>query len=131
MSDTTEEISVTQETRSVMPGEEAMSAGIDMQGMSGESTEGTVMDVLPGEDPTAFGHDAMSGFDTAGMFSMVGGSGFGIAEMQAPGLDGMPGENGMGAATTDSMPGEELTTRELGKTGTEITGTFRLTLTPD
>ena len=132
MSDQTEEFSSTQETSSAMPGEGAVNAGTEMEIMPDVATEGAIVERLPGEelaDFASFEMPSTEGFEDTGMpaTEMVEST-----AMSDPATSGgaMPGEEGMGMAMADFMPGEELSVREPGKTGAELTGTFRLTLIP-
>lgn len=140
MSDRTEVFSTTQETSSAMPGEDAVNAGTEMEAIPDDAAEGSIVNRLPGEELCSFDNDAMTDFPSLEMPSTES---FDDAGMQATDMDAantifaeamsggaMPGEEGMGMAMADFMPGEQLTVPEPGKSGAEISGTFRLTLTP-
>ena len=129
MSDQGEGMSIAQETRSVMPGEDAMSAGIEMDAMSDEATDGEIVDLLPGEEVSSVENDAMA--ESTSLEMSAADTIAGIAMTEMGGASTMPGEEGMGEIMTDLMPSEEVTTSDIGKTGAEISGTFRLTLMPN
>jgi hypothetical protein len=123
-----------------MPGEDAVNAGAEMEAMPDDAAEGSIVNRLPGEELSSLDNDAMADFSSR---EMPATESFGDAGMPATDMDAantifaeamsgvaMPGEEGMGMAMADFMPGEQLSVQEPGTTGAEISGTFRLTLIP-
>ena len=130
MTDQGEGLSIPEQTRSAMPGEDAASASVEMDALSDESTEGAIVNLLPGEELSVPESDAMADSSSAQMSATDTTAAVGTMATDMGATNTMPGEEGMGEAMIELMPGEEAKTPQPGKGGAELTGTFRLTLMP-
>ena len=130
MTDQGEGLSIPEETSSVMPGEDAASADVEMDALSEESTEGAIVNLLPGEELSSQESDAMADSSSLEMSATDTMAAVGMMATDMGATNTMPGEEGMGEAMIDLMPSEEVKTPGPGKSSAELTGTFRLTLMP-